>query len=86
MQCVVDDTDQLLVDQGILIRAANPFNPARNVIILAGSLGFGTSAAAQLLAGPELLAHPIAAAGHPFEAVFSVEIAGGTPQRIELRA
>ncbi|MFB7266422.1 hypothetical protein ACFCXH_30390 [Streptomyces nojiriensis] len=86
MQCMVGESDQLLVDQGILIRAANPFNPERNVIILAGSFGFGTSAAAQLLAGPELLAHPIASAGLPFEATFSVEIAGGTPQRIELRA
>lgn len=86
MQCVVDARDQLLVDQGIVIRAVNPFNRERNVVILAGSFGFGTSAAAQLLSSPDLFNHPIAAAGHPFEATFSVEIAGGTPQQIELKA
>jgi hypothetical protein len=85
MQCVVDASDQLLVDQGILIRAANPFNRQRSIVILAGSFGFGTSAAAQLLANPELLTHSIVAAGHPFEATFSVEIVGGTPQQIELK-
>ncbi|MGW3127109.1 hypothetical protein [Streptomyces sp. NPDC001076] len=85
MRCAVDDRDQLLVDQGIVIRAVNPFNPARRVVILAGSFGFGTSAAAQLLALPDLLGHPLVAADQAFEATFSVEIAGGTPQRIELR-
>ncbi|MFI6037768.1 hypothetical protein ACIBBD_27030 [Streptomyces sp. NPDC051315] len=85
MRCVMDSNDQLTVDQGLLIRATNPFNRERHVIILAGSFGFGTSAAARLLAGSDLLNNPVVAEGHPFEAVFSVEIAGGTPQQIELR-
>jgi hypothetical protein len=85
MRCVVDTRDQLVVDQGILIRAANPFNRARSIVILAGSFGFGTSAAAQLLSSPELLTHSVVTAGHPFEATFSVEIVGGTPQQIELK-
>lgn len=85
MRCVMDSEDQLVVDQGILIRATNPFNHERNIIILAGSFGFGTSAAARLLASSQILAHEIVAQGSPFEAVFSVEIAAGTPQHIELK-
>lgn len=81
----MDSHDQLVVDQGILIRAANPFNRERNIIILAGSFGFGTSAAARLLADAAFLTDPIVAEGHPFEAVFSVEIVGGTPQQIDLK-
>jgi len=85
MRCVMNSEDQLVVDQGILIRATNPFNRERNVIILAGSFGFGTSAAARLLTSSEILTHAIVAQGSPFEAVFSVEVAGGTPQHIELK-
>ncbi|MET8170493.1 hypothetical protein ABZT34_40775 [Streptomyces sp. NPDC005329] len=85
MRCIINSEDQLVVDQGILIRATNPFDRERNVIILAGSFGFGTSAAARLLASPDILAHEIVTQGHPFEAAFSVEIAGGTPQHIELK-
>jgi hypothetical protein len=85
MRCVMDSHDQLVVDQGILIRAANPFNRERNIIILAGSFGFGTSAAARLLADAAFLTDTIVAEGHPFEAVFSVEIVGGTPQQIDLK-
>ncbi|AJF65733.1 hypothetical protein [Streptomyces vietnamensis] len=85
MQCVMDAGDQLVVDQGILIRATNPFNRKRSVVILAGSFGFGTSAAARLLARSDILTHAIVDQGHPFEAVFSVEVAGGAPQHIELK-
>lgn len=85
MRCVIGSGDQLVADQGILIRATNPFNRERNVIILAGSFGFGTSAAARLLASSDILTHAIVAEGHPFEAVFSVEIVGGTPQHIDVK-
>ncbi|MEU9374145.1 hypothetical protein AB0D94_10285 [Streptomyces sp. NPDC048255] len=85
MEWVSDAGDRLVVDQGIVIRAANPFNAERSVVILAGSFGFGTSAAAQLLNRPELLTHRVVTAGRPFEAVFSVEIVRGTPQNIEIK-
>ncbi|MFE9257552.1 hypothetical protein [Streptomyces sp. NPDC006879] len=85
MRCVIDPNGQLAVDQGILIRATNPFNRRRNVIVLAGSFGFGTSAAARLLVSSEILTHEIVAQGSPFEAVFCVDIVGGTPQHIELK-
>jgi hypothetical protein len=77
--------DRLITDQGLLIRAANPFSPERNIIILAGSFGFGTSAAALLMASAELLSHDIVAAGHPFEAVVSAEIVRNTEQRVEMK-
>ncbi|MGV9567628.1 hypothetical protein [Streptomyces sp. NPDC003480] len=85
MRCVMNSDDQLVIDQGILIRATNPFDRGRNVLILAGSFGFGTSAAAHLLSSLEILTQEIVAQGNPFEAVFSVEIAGGTPQHVELK-
>lgn len=85
MGCVLDSEGQLALDQGILIRAVNPFNRDRNVIILAGSFGYGTNAAVRLLARPEILTHTVVAQGHSFEAVYCVEVAGGTSQHIELK-
>ncbi|WP_338684021.1 hypothetical protein QD712_26090 [Streptomyces acidiscabies] len=77
--------NQLAVDLGILVRAPNPFQPDRHIVILAGSFGFGTSAAARLLSDPEFLNHPLVSGGSPFEAAFSVEVVGGEPQRIDLK-
>ncbi|WP_381805605.1 hypothetical protein [Streptomyces niveus] len=81
----IDGNDQLITDHGVLIRAANPFNPERNIIILAGSFGYGTSAVALMTGSPKLLSHNIVTAGHPFEAVVSAEIVRNTPQRIEMK-
>ncbi|QNP72114.1 hypothetical protein IAG44_23660 [Streptomyces roseirectus] len=80
-----DAHGQLAVDLGILVRAANPFQPGRHVVVLAGSFGFGTSAAARLLADPDFLNNPLVSGGSPFEAAFSVEVVAGEPQRIDLK-
>ncbi|MET8980570.1 hypothetical protein ABZX85_33690 [Streptomyces sp. NPDC004539] len=80
-----DAQGQLAVDLGILIRAANPFQPDRHIVVLAGSFGFGTSAAARLLSDPDFLNHPLVSGGSPFEAAFSVEVVAGEPQRIDLK-
>ncbi|HEY8983780.1 MAG TPA: hypothetical protein VIU15_29910 [Streptomyces sp.] len=80
-----DSDGQLCVDLGLLIRAANPFQPDRHIVVLAGSFGFGTTAAARLLSDPDFLNHPLVSGGSPFEAAFSVEVVSGEPQRITLK-
>jgi hypothetical protein len=42
-------------DWGLIVRASNPFNSERQVLIIAGSYGFGTAAAATLVTTPTFL-------------------------------
>jgi hypothetical protein len=75
--CLTDSQGRLTSDQGVIIRCPNPFAPGRQVLILAGSWGFGTAAATQVIESRDFLKHPIVASGSPFEATFSCKIDEG---------
>lgn len=45
----------LTTDTGLIVRARNPFNSERQILIVAGSYGFGSAAAATLVASPAFL-------------------------------
>ncbi|MFE3796424.1 hypothetical protein [Nocardia tengchongensis] len=68
---------------GARIRAVSPFNRRRTVLILAGGTALGTAGAAMLCQQREFLDHPVVRSGDPFEAVCSVDIAGGAPREVE---
>lgn len=75
------DTEKGLVsDQGIIVRAPNPFNGERQILILAGSYGYGSTAAARLVTSPRFLRHPLARSRKNFEALFTTEIVQHAPQ------
>jgi hypothetical protein len=62
------------VDCGVLIRARNPMNPDRWVVIIAGCLGYGTWAGVRLTTAHELRHAPAT-----FECIFKTKVENGTP-------
>lgn len=61
-------------DHGIIIRCANPFNPEKSVVLLAGCLGFATTAATRLIESQDFLRNPTISSDKPFEAIFSCRV------------
>lgn len=82
--CRVDAGERLQSDQGLIIRCANPFAPEKTVLILAGSWGYGTTAAAHLIESGDFLNNPIVRSKDPFEAFFSCRIVDGAIGEITL--
>ena len=70
----------LTTDFGLIVRAQNPFNRERQILIIAGSYGFGTAAAATLVTTPAFLKRDIVQQGGSFEALFSVDIVANVAQ------
>jgi hypothetical protein len=77
------DGDNILTDCGVIIRAPNPFEPTKQVILLCGSYGYGTWAAVQLAQDKEFLRQVPKRAG-PLECIFQVDVVRDTPQRPRL--
>lgn len=69
--------DRVVADCGVLIRARNPLNPDRWVVIIAGCLGFGTWAGVRLTTSDDLRHAPDA-----FECVFRATVDNGLPGRL----
>jgi hypothetical protein len=67
-------------DYGIIVRTRNPFNLERAALVLAGSFGDGTQAAAELDCEERIERSDFAAAGMTFELLLEVEVISGAPQ------
>lgn len=76
---------ELLVDQGIVIRARNPLEPDHKVLVIAGSYGHGSAAAARLVTSNEFLKRPLVSRGKDFELFFTTRIIGNAPQKAVVR-
>lgn len=68
---------KVVVDCGVLIRARNPLNPDRWIVIIAGCLGFGTWAGVRLTATDDLRHAP-----ESFEYIFRTTVDNGFPGRL----
>ena len=71
--------DKLLTDCGAIIRAPNPFDPTKTVVLLCGSYGYGTWAAVQLAQGKDFL-RQVPRGSEALECVFQVDVVRDTPQ------
>ncbi|MDQ1287722.1 MAG: hypothetical protein QG622_1287 [Actinomycetota bacterium] len=73
--------DDIRTDCGVVIRCRNPFNPAKEAIIICGSYGYGTWGAVRYLQSPEFLRKmPRRRRGsRAMECLLSVDIAGERP-------
>jgi hypothetical protein len=74
------DGDKILADCGVIIRAPNPFNPTKTVVILCGSYGYGTWAAVEYAQSRKFLSQVPHRSG-AIECVFMVDVVRDTPQR-----
>lgn len=72
-------------DCGMIIRAKNPFAESRAILILAGSFGHGTLAAARFSISPEFLKQRVVQAGRPLECLVETDVIRDTPQKIRPR-
>ncbi|MFB9660089.1 hypothetical protein ACFQS3_10010 [Glycomyces mayteni] len=82
--CLTDEAGRLVSDQGLIIRCPNPYAPGKQILILAGSWGFGTTAATQLIESRDFLGHPVIASSDPFEATFSCRIDAGMISDVQI--
>ena len=76
--------DGMVTDCGVIIRAPNPFDESKTVVILCGSYGYGTWAAVQYAQSKEFLSQ-IPNRSEPLECVFTVDVVRDTPQRPRLQ-
>jgi len=72
-------------DCGVIIRTRNPFERAREVLILAGSFGHGTLAAARYAISQEFLKQEVVKAGQPLECLVETDVVRDTPQKIRVK-
>jgi hypothetical protein len=72
-------------DCGVIIRTTNPFAPAWEVLILAGSFGHGTLAAARYATSQEFLKQEVVKAGQPLECLVETDVVRDTPQKIRVK-
>jgi hypothetical protein len=71
---VMQDTETM-IDFGALIRCRNPRNPRNWVVVIAGCLGYGTWAGAQLTEHRDLTRVP-----DEFEFIYQTRVANGAPR------
>jgi hypothetical protein len=85
---VIESTDQggtrVLFDHGVIIKAANPFNRKHCVLVVAGSFGFGTWAAAKLARSRQFLTSPPVKHGLDIECLLKSEVIDEIPQEPEI--
>jgi hypothetical protein len=77
------DGEQILEDWGLIIRAPNPFDRTKSVVIMCGSYGYGSWPAVQLVQTRAFL-KATEKAGIAFECVFRVDVVRDTPQRPQI--
>jgi hypothetical protein len=71
---------EVVRDYGLIVRARNPFNPKRSILMLVGAYGYGIVAAADVcLENAQTLETFLKGAEHGFECLVSYSMTGGPP-------
>jgi hypothetical protein len=76
----ITNGDQILSDCGVIVRAPNPFEPSKNVVILCGGYGYGSWAAVQLVQTSDFV-NRVPRGEATLECVFRLDVVRDTPQR-----
>ncbi len=76
------DQDNAGTDYGLILRAPNPFAPDKEIMIIAGSFGHGTWAAARHVTSIEFLAKSASLQPGPMECLVETDVELDTPQSI----
>jgi hypothetical protein len=71
----------VILDYGLLVKAPNPFDPQRTVLVFAGSFGYGTWAGIKLARSPQFLRSPLVSAGAAVECLYKTEVIEEIPQQ-----
>jgi hypothetical protein len=76
------DSDNAGNDYGLIVRAPNPFAPDKAIMIIAGSFGHGTWAAARYVISAEFLKKCRSLEHGPIECLIQTDVELDTPQNI----
>lgn len=84
---VVQSTDRIevAVDYGLILKAANPLNPSKQFMLIAGSFGYGTWAGVRFVTSQQFLENSPVPGDQPLECLIETEIQNGAPQVIRSR-
>jgi hypothetical protein len=83
-----DGHKTVTLDRGLIIRAPNPWNRSKAVLIIAGSFGYGTWAGVLLARSPEFLSDQRVTQARFIECLYETDIDRGiplTPRIIDVR-
>jgi hypothetical protein len=80
------DSGEILKDYGLILKTSNPFAPSKQVLLIAGSFGYGTWAGVRFAMSKEFVTNQVVAEGKPLECLIETDILRGTPQDIRLLA
>jgi hypothetical protein len=72
------------LDYGLLVKAPNPFDPRRTVLVFAGSFGYGTWAGVKLARSPQFLRSPLVSQGSAVECLYRTEVIEEIPQQPDI--
>jgi hypothetical protein len=78
------DTNEIDVDYGMIIKAKNPFDPSKQVLVIAGSWGYGTWAGARFTSSKEFIEDPVVLDSKSFECLIETDVVLRTPQDIRV--
>ena len=70
-------------DYGGIIKTANPFAQDKQVLIIAGSYGYGTWAGVRFTTSEEFIKNKAVAKNKPIECIIETDIVRRTPQKIQ---
>lgn len=73
-------------DYGLIVRAANPFEPTRQALLFAGSFGYGTWAGVRFATSQLFLQHKLVRAGKALECLVEAEVVRETPVNVRMVA
>jgi hypothetical protein len=76
------DGDRGSIDYGVILRSPNPFAPDKELLVLAGSFGHGTWAAARYVTTAEFFAACESIGGDGVECLIETDVEFDTPQEI----
>ena len=78
------DRDGAATDYGLILRARNPFDTTKEMMIIAGAFGHGTLAGTRYVTSQEFLALPAVGARSAFECLVETDVVRDAPQAIRL--
>lgn len=79
-----ENSNKLRTDYGLILKTKNPFNHNKQLLLIAGSFGYGTWAGIRYITSKEFLKNRIVSEGTSLECLIETDITLETPQQIKL--
>jgi hypothetical protein len=78
------DSGEIIKDYGLIFKTTNPFSPNKQILLIAGSFGYGTWAGVRFALSKPFIENSLVSQGKPIECLIETDVVCGTPQDIRL--